>query len=122
MADKIKKLSEAIRLGATFRPQCRYALFRDGMSCVQGQAYVALTGILLIAFFITDCSTGRTTHDEATVNGRYYKPPWTETTMKIEDHNAGKTFYFSLTNGQFVTIRSKQGRWTGIKYLGTIEP
>lgn len=43
-------------------------------------------------------------------------------TGQICDYNAGKALYFALTNGQFVTIKSRQGRWTGIKYLGTIEP
>lgn len=40
----------------------------------------------------------------------------------MRDFNAGKSLYFTLTNGQFVTIQSKCGRWTGIKYLGTITP
>lgn len=106
--------------------------------------------IIISGFFITDCSTGKWSHDEATVAGRYYKPPYTttslscddegctvdvdehpeewHTTVKVEstgnilDFNAGKQLYFSLTNGQFVTIKSRQGKWTGIKYLGTIEP
>lgn len=107
--------------------------------------------ILMLAGVIADCSSGRTTHDEATVYGRYYKPPWTETTFSYDgdggfsidttdhpeewhttvevtgtgqicDYNAGKEIYLTLTNGQFVTIKARQGRWTGIKYLGTIEP
>jgi hypothetical protein len=45
MGDKIKKLSDAIRLGATFRPQCRRTLFDLGSSCAIGAAYEALTGI-----------------------------------------------------------------------------
>lgn len=49
MADKIKKLSEAIRLGATFREQCKGTPFNtdaDGVtrSCAIGAAYEALTG------------------------------------------------------------------------------
>lgn len=107
-------------------------------------------GLAVTVLFIVDCSSGNTVHDEAIVNGRYYKPPWTEITVNcdedgctfgtedhpeewhttvemvgtgtIKDFNAGKTYYLTLTNGQFVTIRSKQGRWTGIKYIGTIEP
>lgn len=114
-------------------------------------AVLLALGILIMVLCIVDCSTGKTVHDEATVNGRYYKPPWTEITVsvdadgettvdtehhpeewhttvrmegtgEIKDFNAGKTFYLTLTNGQFVTIRSKQGKWTGIKYIGTIEP
>lgn len=42
--DKISKLSQAIRLGATFRPQCRGDLFRDGKSCAIAAAYEAVTG------------------------------------------------------------------------------
>lgn len=45
MADKIKTLSQAIRLGATFRPQCRFSLFLDGKSCALGAAFEALTGV-----------------------------------------------------------------------------
>lgn len=49
MGDKLKKLSDAIRLGATFRPQCRECYFHhDGnqvtSSCAIGAAIEALTG------------------------------------------------------------------------------
>lgn len=44
MSDKIKTLSQAIRLGATFRPKCEHALFKKGESCAYGAAYEALTG------------------------------------------------------------------------------
>jgi hypothetical protein len=40
--DKIRRLSDAIRLGATFRPQCIGHLFRDGKSCALGAAYEAV--------------------------------------------------------------------------------
>lgn len=43
--DKISKLSQAIKLGATFRPQCRNVMFDlEGRSCALGAAYEALTG------------------------------------------------------------------------------
>lgn len=42
MSDKIKTLSQAIRLGATFRPQCKLAFFKDGASCALGAALEAL--------------------------------------------------------------------------------
>jgi len=46
--DKISKLSQAIRLGATFRPQCKKAFFGkvNGQigSCAFGAAHEALTG------------------------------------------------------------------------------
>jgi len=43
--DKISKLSQAIRLGATFRPQCRRSYFdKDGGSCAVGAAYEVVTG------------------------------------------------------------------------------
>ena len=45
MADKIKTLSQAIRLGATFRPQCTGGFFEDGKSCALGAAIEALTGV-----------------------------------------------------------------------------
>lgn len=45
MADKLTKLSAAIRLGSTFRPQCRGRFFQDGGSCVLGAAYEAITGL-----------------------------------------------------------------------------
>ena len=40
--DKITKLSDAIRLGATFRPQCKVMLFNRGKSCALGAAAEAL--------------------------------------------------------------------------------
>lgn len=43
--DKITKLSQAIRLGATFRPQCYKTPFDYVGSCVLGAAYEAITGI-----------------------------------------------------------------------------
>ena len=33
------KLSEAIRIGARIRPQCRYDAFRNGKSCAWGAAW-----------------------------------------------------------------------------------
>lgn len=42
MSDKIKTLSQAIRLGATFRPQGFGALFDDDKSCAIGAAGEAL--------------------------------------------------------------------------------
>lgn len=42
MADKITKLSDAIRLGATFRPQCCGDIFAEQMSCALGAAVEAL--------------------------------------------------------------------------------
>lgn len=113
-------------------------------------AVLLAIGLVVTVSFVVDCSFGTTLHDEAIIHGRYYKPPWTETTVscdedgctvdterhpeewhttvemvgtgQIKDFNAGKTYYITLTNGQFVTVRSKQGKWTGIKYIGTIEP
>lgn len=38
------KLSEAIRIGAQIRPQCKGRAFRDGGSCAMGAAYEAMTG------------------------------------------------------------------------------
>lgn len=43
--DKIQKLSQAIRLGATFRPQCNGSYFNNGRSCAIGAAYEAITGL-----------------------------------------------------------------------------
>ncbi len=45
MADKIKKLSDAIRLGATFRPQCFSEFFAEGGSCALGAAKEAVGAI-----------------------------------------------------------------------------
>lgn len=42
--DKIKKLSQAIRLGATFRPKATNFFFIDSRSCAQGAAFEAITG------------------------------------------------------------------------------
>ncbi len=42
MADKIKKLSDAIKLGSTFRPQCKDTFFKDGASCAIGAAIEAV--------------------------------------------------------------------------------
>ena len=54
MGDKITKLSQAIRLGATFRPQCRGTYFKakydsalrvtQVSSCTLGAAYEAVSG------------------------------------------------------------------------------
>jgi hypothetical protein len=41
------KLSEAIRIGARIRPQCRGSFFREGGSCALGAAYEAITGRVL---------------------------------------------------------------------------
>lgn len=54
MGDKIKKFSEAIRLGATFRPQCQEAYFitkLDGTitSCAIGAGIEAVTGNAYLA-------------------------------------------------------------------------
>lgn len=38
------KLSDAIRIGARIRPQCRLDPFRDGKSCAIGAAYEGATG------------------------------------------------------------------------------
>ncbi len=46
MADKFKNLSDAIRLGSTFRPQCFGALAAAGRSCAIGAAYEAAFGTL----------------------------------------------------------------------------
>lgn len=43
--DKLKTLSQAIRLGATFRPQCKASYFDNGRSCAVGAAYEAVTGL-----------------------------------------------------------------------------
>lgn len=50
MADKLQKLSQAIRLGATFRPQGRGSLFGYGIdgvlhSCAIGAAFEAIGGL-----------------------------------------------------------------------------
>lgn len=42
--DKIKKLSDAIELGATFRPQAYGRFFGDGRSCALGAASEAVYG------------------------------------------------------------------------------
>lgn len=41
---EISRLSQAIRVGAKLRGQCRHALFDQGRSCALGAAYEALTG------------------------------------------------------------------------------
>ncbi len=42
MSDKVRKLSDAIRLGATFRPQCFDTFFKDGGSCAWGAAFESI--------------------------------------------------------------------------------
>ncbi len=44
--DKLTKLSQAIRLGSTFRQQCFGVLAVDGRSCAIGAAYEAAFGTL----------------------------------------------------------------------------
>lgn len=41
---RVLKLSEAIRIGARLRPQCKVRLFSDGKSCALGAAYEGATG------------------------------------------------------------------------------
>lgn len=46
MSDKLRTFSQAIRLGASFRPQAFGIMFdADGGSCAIGAAYEAVTGI-----------------------------------------------------------------------------
>lgn len=42
MSDKIKTLSQAIRVGATFRPQCFHSFFDKGATCALGAAMEAV--------------------------------------------------------------------------------
>ena len=107
-------------------------------------------GLLCFTFVGLDCSLGTTKHSEAVVSGKYYVPPWTEvkTTYdqdgqvhieslhhpeewhvtaneiggKAQDVQTKPKVYNSVTNGQFITISVRKGRWTGAGYLPKVEP
>lgn len=109
----------------------------------------ALLGGLLL-FMCVDCSAGSGKYYETEVLNHYYKPAWTEyhsstdsngrTTMRTTRHseewhvccqdlegaevfdvNTSASIYGSVTNGQIVTVKVRQGKWTGWGYLSSID-
>src|SRR4051794_2459661 len=92
----------------------------------------------LVAFFITDCSAGKTTFEKGIVTDRQYKAAWTSTYVSFDDDHIAHVHtvyhpeewhvfceadceefdiesshqrYASVTNGQPVFVRFREGRW-----------
>lgn len=105
---------------------------------------------LIVGGVIVDCSCGTTKHLECSVQGREYKPPYTDYyftsdsdgnmqqhstyypeeyhifVFDLEDSsqldiNTSSYNYNTLTNNQVVNVSVRIGHWTKTKYLPTIE-
>jgi len=106
--------------------------------------------IVFAAFLAFDAGCGRSRYFECEVSGHSYEPPWTETTSSTDsdghvtfdtihhsevfhlicmESGGGRTFdcqstraqYTVKTNGQPVTVRTRQGHWTKHHWLPTVE-
>lgn len=104
---------------------------------------------LAVCFCIADCSAGRSKHLECVVIGHEYKPAWVETysttdsegrthiettyhreefwlvcqdqeTMNEVNVQTRQFVYNSTTNNQEVTVETRIGRWTGIRWVPSI--
>lgn len=103
----------------------------------------------LLAFLLVDCIAGHTHYFECTVADHHYVPPSMQIHTSVDEHGnvsmwttyipedyqllcdqlAGSgSFWVSVsryswdttTNGEYVTIRTRQGRWTKHQWLPTI--
>ena len=103
----------------------------------------------LLVFFCLDCGVGKTRYLECYVADREYKPAWTEisshtdsdghthfsTTRHPEefhvfcqelsagviDVSTTRSIYHIVTNNQSVTVKIREGKWSGIKWMPQIE-
>lgn len=104
--------------------------------------------LVLIVSICVDCASGVTRYTEAQVHHRYHISAWTEVSTYVDgDGNSrirtirhpeqfhlvvdaldgSETFdiqsrkdYMTRTNGEIVTVRSRQGKWSGTHYLPSI--
>lgn len=106
---------------------------------------------LAAMFLVVDCSAGKTRYLECSVRDHHYVAPWTETRVSTDDEghvhidttrhpeefhvicselqganvidcHTSSSLYHSVTNSQIVTVRTRQGRWTGGQYLPCLQP
>ena len=98
---------------------------------------------LLVGLVIADCSAGRSISYERELTGRYHKDAWTETTthwdgehlqvdtvrhpeewhlvMDDFDLSVSAGAYHRTTNGQWVVVSARRGRWSGCNYFASVE-
>ena len=105
---------------------------------------------VMLCFLCADCCAGTTVRYDCRVSGRQFIEPWTEVDTSTDSdghvhvtttrHEAefhlfcdplddGKTInvnttavkYHTITNGQEVTVSVRSGRWTGVRWLPTLE-
>jgi hypothetical protein len=101
---------------------------------------------LLLVFACVDCASGTTRHFECHITGHHYVPPRTETQMTTDsdgdisfhtvhhpeefhllcaehggiaqfDIQVPRARYHAITNGQDVTVKTRQGKWTGANWM-----
>lgn len=105
---------------------------------------------LLLVFICVDCSSGVTKHYDCRVSGRHYVAAWVETKVSSDSEgnistsvihhpeefhlfcddleDAAKTFdvstssacYNTITNGESVIVRVREGKWTRLSYFPSI--
>lgn len=114
-----------------------------------GAGVVLLIAIALI-FLCVDCCAGRNRYFESRVRGHHYEPPWTEvssytdsdgqthltTTYHSETFHVicqelpdghqfdcveSRATYYAVSDGQDVTVRTREGKWTGRQWLPSVE-
>lgn len=111
---------------------------------------LVITLVAGLVFVVADCSGGKSKHIEAYVFDHEYHEAWTEishhtdseghsyttTTHHPEEfhlivvihggHNmdldVGSAMYSSVTNGQDITLKVREGYWTGWNYLPQVQP
>lgn len=103
----------------------------------------------LLLFLCVDCLGGRVRYFECDVVDHHYVPAYTQVHTSVDDHGnvttwttynseeyqlgcaqIGAAGYFwvnvpryswdTMTNGEYVTVRTRQGRWTKHQWLPTI--
>lgn len=110
--------------------------------------FITLTVIVVsaLAFFITDCSTGKDRHLECSVSRHRYVAAWTEYTTSTDgdgnvtcdttyhpeefhilttgegefDILVKQDEYDKLSDEEPITVRIRVGKWTGIRWIPTI--
>lgn len=111
--------------------------------------FIALFIVFLIGGIIADCSCGRDRHLECNLRRHQYVAPWVETTTSTdsEGHVSFSTIhhpeefhlifwdleenngidievpedqYQRMTDGQYATVKVRQGRWTKTRLMPTI--
>lgn len=108
-------------------------------------AFLVLIGLLLVLMF-ADCIAGSSRHLEATVSRLVYYPPYTTSHVETDgritteyhaeewhavcselgtgdtiDVGISRNLFYTVTNGQPVTVCVRVGRWSGINWNPSIE-